>query len=192
MQQALIEIAEGQSLAHLTDQDPTIRRLAVSGCVRLLGQSQVRAALAERAGHDPDERVRAEAIEALGGHAEGWSAVWQQRDDSSPIVREAVATALGELGRRQALAWLMATTQDHDLAVAEAAVAALGSLEDPRALPLLLTLAETARPQVRRRTLVALTAFDDPAARAALDKALTDRNPMVREAAVVGRGGSCC
>jgi len=196
MHQALIEIAGGRGPAYLGDKDSTVRRLAVSACVALLCQPEVRAGLAERAGQDPDERVRAEAIEALGGHAEGWAPVWQQRDDRSAIVREAVATAFGELRRSEAVPWLIAATGDADLAVAEAAVAALGALEDRQALPLLLALSERARPQVRRRSLVALTAFDDPAAQLALQKALDDRNPMVREVAeaALGRGGktSCC
>lgn len=117
-------------------------------------------------------------------------AVDAARDDEDARVREAVATAYGEIGSEAAVEWLIESALgDEDRLVQEAAVAALGAIGDDRALPVLLELVAEGPPRVRRRAVVALTVFDDPAIEPAIRKAATDRNPGVREAAemVVGR-----
>jgi len=143
------------------------------------------------AGDDPDGSVRAAAIEALGGVTPPCPDVLEAagRDDD-PRVVEALATAYGELGERDAVPWLIElATGDGDRTSREAAVAALGAIGDPAALPVLLDLVAAAPAQIRRRSVVALTVFDDPAVEPAIRRAAADRNPSVREAAemVVGR-----
>ena len=112
------------------------------------------------------------------------------RADGDARVREAAATAYGEIGSDASVDWLIESASgDEDRLVREAAVAALGAIGDDRALPVLLELVTDGPPRVRRRAVVALTVFDDPAIEPAIRKATKDRNPGVREAAemVVGR-----
>jgi len=148
-------------------------------------------AIGRLAGEDTDGAVRAMAAEALGGAGERAVAVLDMvRTDDDPRVLEAVATAYGELRRRDAVPWLIdLAVGDADRSSREAAVAALGAIRDEEALPVLLALVADAPPQVRRRSVVALTVFDDPAVEPAIREAARDRNPSVREAAemVVGR-----
>ncbi|MDP8959676.1 MAG: HEAT repeat domain-containing protein [Actinomycetota bacterium] len=187
----LAELASGEPLGYLEDEDPALRRLAVSSLASRTAEPQVRRALLHRLRHDPDEQVRAEAAEVLGSCGPAaLEGLLVARSDPSATVVEAVATALGEVGDPQTVPWLLETATGHpESLVREAAVAALGAIGDPVALPTLLGLAREGRPQVRRRAVVALTAFDGPEVEPALLAARLDRNPMVREAAemVVGR-----
>ncbi len=185
----LQQVVEGDPLPHLNDTRPEIRRLAVASSARLgIGAF---GPLAELAIQDPDERVRAEAVEALGTlGSPGYETAWAARTDSSTRVVEAAVTALGEIGDDAAVPWLVETVTGHDEAlVREAAVAALGAIGDDRALPTLVEAAESGKPQIRRRAVVALTAFEGPLVENALVAARLDRNPMVREVAemVLGR-----
>ena len=139
---------------------------------------------------DPSPRVRAEAAEAFSAHGATFADLAAFGNDDEAIVREAVATALGEVGDAAGVPWLVSAVEsDPDRLVQEAAVAALGAIGDPAALDVLLRTVSAGGPQLRRRAVVALTAFDGPAVDAALHAAARDRNPMVREAAemVVGR-----
>jgi len=105
-------------------------------------------------------------------------------------VREAVATAYGELGDASSIEWLTdAATNDPDRTVKEAAVAALGAIGDDVAIDALLAFILSGPPQVRRRAIAAITVFDDPRIEPAIKRAAFDRNPGVREAAemVVGK-----
>jgi len=171
--------------------DPAIRRLAVSACVAAGLDDRLAGEICGIAAGDGDGSVRAMAIEALGGIAPPCAGVLRAaRRDDDPRVVEALATAYGELGDRDAVPWLIElATGDADRASREAAVAALGAIGDPSALPVLLDLVDTSPAQVRRRAVVALTVFDDPAVEPAIRRATADRNPSVRETAemVVGR-----
>jgi HEAT repeat protein len=135
--------------------------------------------------------VRALAVEALGASkGDVLETLVAAGSDEDAGVREAVATAYGELGDAAAVDWLIdRASGDDDRLVREAAVAALGAIGDDRAVPILLELIGDGPPRVRRRAVVALTVFDDPAIEPAIRRAATDRNPGVREAAemVVGR-----
>lgn len=189
---ALAEIAAGKAVGHVDHPEPAIRRLAASA---LRDPNRVESGtdpvlLLLRLATDIDENVRAEAIEALGSYGEpALGSVLSAAGDPSPIVVEAVATALGEIGDPAALDWLTEQAATHqDSPVQEAAVAALGAIGDDRALPTLLDLARTGKPQIRRRALVALTAFDAPEVRAVFARAMFDKNPMVREVAEMVEG----
>jgi HEAT repeat protein len=177
-------------LAHLGAADPVMRRLAVSACAPLLAAHEdVVAAVAELLRADPQPRVRAEAAEVLGAAPGTVGILLAAAGDPDPVVREAVATALGEKGDRAAVPWLLGAAAGDDRMLQEAAVAALGAIGDPVAIPLLVELAASGSPQVRRRAVVSLTAFDHDDAEAAITRAAEDRNPMVREVAemIVGR-----
>ncbi len=175
--------------SHLADPDPAVRRLAVSACAGRLDDALVSSLVAMLRG-DADPRVRAEAAEVLAeAGEEALAPLLEATADSAGIVREAVATGLGELENAAAVPWLLAAAAtDTEKLVREAAVAALGAIGDERAVPLLLELVASAPPQVRRRSVVALSVFDGPEVEAAIRAACDDRNPMVREAAqmVVG------
>ncbi|NIS32702.1 MAG: hypothetical protein GWO04_23275 [Actinobacteria bacterium] len=188
MDDNLLSAVIAEPSRHLDHEDAAIRRLAVSSISHGADHlHELQRLLAE----DADVRVRAEAAEALGRRGlPALRSLMTATADPDPIVVEAVATALGEIGDRSAIDWLVEAAQEHsDRLVREAAVAALGAIGDERAVPALLSLVAKAPPQVRRRSVVALTVFDGPEVEAAIRQALSDRNPMVREAAemVAGR-----
>lgn len=175
-------------LRFVDDADPKVRRLAVSALANRLDPDAVTVVRRLLAG-DPDVSVRAEAAEVLGGDPEAAPLLLSVGDDD-PRVVEAAITALGSLGHRPAVPWLIdQAVGAADPLVREAAVAALGEIGDPEAIEPLLDLVTSGPPQVRRRSVVALTVFDDERIPEALRTAAADRNPMVREAAemVVGR-----
>jgi HEAT repeat protein len=190
-----VKPAEYAELVHdplpfLNHADERIRWLAVSACHVRISQPDVTEAVSEVLRSDPAARVRAEAAEALGSTPDRFSDLFAAADDPDAIVREAVATAFGEIADRHALPWLASAARDDaDKLVREAAVAALGAIGDPATLPVLLEIVTSGGPQLRRRAVVALSVFDGPEVEAALRAAANDRNPMVREAAemVVGR-----
>ena len=135
--------------------------------------------------------VRAAVAEKLGACGEkGAESLRQLRDDGEPTVREAVATAYGDIGEASPLEWLIERVRsDDDRQVKEAAVAALGAIGDAGAVDALLEFVRSGPPQVRRRAIAAITVFDDERIEPVLVRAAMDRNPGVREAAemVVGR-----
>lgn len=173
----------------LDDDDPVLRRLAVTA----LSKERARAHIGVVGLLTTDDvaAVRAAAAEKLGACGEEHleMLVPLERDDD-PTVREAVATAYGEIGSFASVDWLIdAALNDPDRHVREAAVAALGSIADPRALDPLLAILRSGPPQVRRRCIAAITVFDDERVEPAIQRAALDRNPGVREAAemVVGK-----
>ena len=141
--------------------------------------------------HDDAAEIRAATAEKLGACGPGaLDTLDGLRGDRDPTVREAVATAYGELGMAEAIDWLVdVASHDADRSVREAAVASLGEIGDDRAIDALLELLAGGPPQVRRRAIAAVTVFDDPRIEPAIVRAALDRNPGVREAAemVVGR-----
>lgn len=176
-------------VAFLGHEDPVLRRMATTALstescnaafgtvVALLddGAGSVRAAAAEKLGECGD-RSLAHLARAAG--------------DPDPKVREAVATAYGELADPSAISWLVEVgNDDPDRTVKEAAVASLGAIGHPEAVDPLLAFVSKGPPQVRRRAIAAITVFDDPRIELAIQRCALDRNPSVREAAemVVGR-----
>ena len=185
----LKELVAGNPLDHLGDSSVEVRRLAVAASERL--GTDALAPLSLLAASDPSDDVRAEAVEVLGtlGPA-AFDPVMAAAADPAIRVKEAAATALGEIANPAAVPWLLETIAgDGEPLVQEAAIASLGAIGDTRALPALLDTVRAGKPQLRRRSVVALTAFDGPEVEAALTGALLDRNPMVREVAemVLGR-----
>lgn len=178
-------------LPYLDHPEAEVRRLAVSVAAAAPDRAGLADALARLLQSDPSPRVRGEAAETLGlVGAEAGDVLLAATADPDPLVLEAVATALGELGDAAAVPWLIDVARAHaDKLVREAAVASLGAIGDERAVPVLLELVRSGPPQVRRRSVVALTVFDGDDVEAAIRDAAHDRNPMVREAAemVVGR-----
>ena len=175
--------------AFLTHSDPTLRRMAITA---LDAQSaNVHFATVSQLAADPSDPVRAAAAEKLGLCGTGaLIPLAALEQDPAATVREAAATAYGEIGDASALSWLAdAASNDEDRQVREAAVAAIGALGHPEGIDTLLTLITDGPPQVRRRAIAAITVFDDPRIEPAIRRAALDRNPGVREAAemVVGR-----
>lgn len=183
-------------ITYLDDPDPEIRRLAVTLATATDPRADIDDGtvdrLLEMMTSDASPRVRAEAAEALGSTAREVvePLLSAAAADDAPIVVEAAATALGEIGDCAAVPWLIDAAAHHpDRLVREAAVASLGAIGDERARVTLLDLVANGPPQIRRRSVAALTVFDGDDVETALRAALADRNPMVREAAemVMGR-----
>jgi HEAT repeat protein len=176
-------------LAFLRHADPTLRRMAVTALDTSAAMDAADAVVL--LADDPDDSVRTAAAERLGWCGTvGSTKLAALRTDAVAPVREAVATAYGELRSTEAIAWLVdVANTDDDRQVREAAVASLGAIGDTEAIEPLLSLVASGPAQVRRRAIAAITVFDDPRVEPAIRRAALDRNPGVREAAemVVGR-----
>jgi HEAT repeat protein len=184
----LVELID-DPIAFLENEEPVLRRMATTAlntqeCEAWFDMVVV---LLE----DASGSVRAAAAEKLGACGErALSHLAKAALDTEPEVREAVATAYGEVADPSAITWLIAVgNDDSDRTVKEAAVASLGAIGSPLAIDALLTFVAKGPPQVRRRAIAAITVFDDPRIEPAIQRAAFDRNPSVREAAemVVGR-----
>jgi HEAT repeat protein len=169
--------------------DPVLRRMAITAlssesCNELIDTVVARL-------EDESGSVRAAAAERLGEcGVRALEHLARATDDADPKVREAIATAYGELCDPSAIGWLVhVANDDPDRTVKEAAVAALGAIGDDSAINPLLGFIASGPPQVRRRAIAAITVFDDPRIETAIRSAAFDRNPGVREAAemVVGK-----
>jgi len=140
---------------------------------------------------DTEGSVRAATAEKLGQCGlRALPALLDASTDEDPRVREAIATAYGEIADPTPIGWLtQVANDDPDRTVKEAAVAALGAIGDDLAIEPLLELIGSGPPQVRRRAIAAITVFDDPRIEPSIQRAAFDRNPGVREAAemVVGK-----
>jgi HEAT repeat protein len=175
--------------AFLDNDDPVLRRMAATA----LSSESANDAFATLIALLEDEyaSVRAAAVEKLGVCGErSVEPLSGAERDAEAKVREAVATAYGELGDPSAIGWLTEIGYDDpDRTVKEAAVAALGAIGDPAAVDPLIGFIAKGPPQVRRRAIAAITVFDDPRIEPAIRRAAFDRNPGVREAAemVVGK-----
>ncbi len=173
----------------LAHEDPVLRRMATTALTNESCNAMFDTIVDLLS--DEDASVRAAAAEKLG--ACGNRAVAHLRTaqtDGEPKVREAVATAYGELADPSAIEWLVEIgSEDSDRTVKEAAVAALGAIGDDGAIEPLLAFIADGPPQVRRRAIAAITVFDDPRIEPAIQRAAFDRNSGVREAAemVVGK-----
>jgi len=184
----LVALIENPPLS-LGHEDPVLRRMAITAlssesCNELF--DAVTALLG-----DENDSVRAAAAEKLGKcGVRALEHLSKAADDSEPKVREAIATAYGELSDPSAISWLVLVgNDDPDRTVKEAAVAALGAIGDDSAIDALLGFIASGPPQVRRRAIAAITVFDDPRIEPAIRSAAFDRNPSVRETAemVVGK-----
>jgi len=140
---------------------------------------------------DTEGSVRAATAEKLGQCGlRALPALLDASTDEDPRVREAIATAYGEIADPTPIGWLtQVANDDPDRTVKEAAVAALGAIGDDLAIEPLLELIGSGPPQVRRRAIAAITVFDDPRIEPSIQRAAFDRNPGGREAAemVVGK-----
>lgn len=176
-------------VSFLRDDDPVLRRLAVTALSPAQARTNVDSVVLLTA--DDAVAIRTAAAEKLGAcGVDSLTTLVSLEHDTEPTVREAVATAYGEIGSSQSVDWLIdAVTNDDDRHVREASVAALGAIGDPRAIDTLLEIIKNGPPQVRRRTIAAITVFDDERIEPAIRRAALDRNPGVREAAemVVGK-----
>ena len=112
--------------------------------------------------HQPDSRVRAAVVDALGNLSKErtvYDALLKAlHEDSSYAVEASAAKGLGESGRPEAFADLDAeATADPELHVMQATIAGLAATRDPRAAEILFA---QARPGVAERTrLSSLTAL---------------------------------
>jgi HEAT repeat protein len=176
-----------------SDPDARVRNAALGALVRRATKARARVAW-QRAAGDADASVRARAAELAPllstptTRATFTTRVLVLLDDDAPLVAEAAAFALGELGAERAsaadaLGALTRVATGHaDPLVREAAVAALGSIGDATALPAVLAATHD-RPAIRRRAVLALAAFEGPEVEAAIAAALTDTDWQVRQAA---------
>ena len=175
--------------AFLDDEDPILRRMAITALGAAAANSLFDTLVLIL--NDEEAAIRAAAAEKLGVCGRrALEYLANAQSDDAPEVREAVATAYGEISDASAIPWLVEIgNDDKDRTVREAAVAALGAVGNDQAIEPLLEFIAKGPPQVRRRAIAAITVFDDPRIESAIQRAAFDRNPGVREAAemVVGK-----
>src|SRR5207253_949122 len=104
--------------------------------------------------------VRADALRDVVRHADGSRtrivrALEGALHDSDPRVRGLAATALSDVGAREALAALLVTVEDDDPYVRQMAISALGEIGDARAGERLRRALSDARPEVRFQAVMA-------------------------------------
>ena len=110
-------------------------------------------------------------------------------NDSSPTVRAAVVTSLGQVGDSSivtSLAPLLAT--DKEVFVRKAVAYALGRLSGSASTTALLAGLKDKDPEVRGASAVSLGEHGDPATTAPLISALSDKKPFVRARAAAALG----
>jgi len=176
-------------VAFLSAGEPILRRMATTALTPDQALEHIESLVCLTT--DDDASIRAAAAEKLGACGdEALTMLETLEHDPDPTVREAVATAYGEIGSPVAIGWLThAATDEPDRHVKEAATATLGAIGDSTGFETLLHLISNGPPQVRRRAIAAITVFDDERIEPAIRRAALDRNPGVREAAemVVGK-----
>lgn len=176
-------------VAFLTSDDPILRRMAATALAPSQALENIDTLATLTRNSDPS--IRAAAAEKLGlCGSDALGILNGLESDPDPTVREALATAYGEIDSPNSVQWLgVAASDDEDKHVKEAATAALGAIGDSSGLEVLLHLINDGPPQVRRRAIAAITIFDDERVEPAIKRAALDRNPGVREAAemVVGK-----
>lgn len=107
-------------------------------------------------------------------------------EDERPEVRSAAATALADLGAKDALPKLLVAVEDGDALVRQMVLSALGELGDARAAPRLSRALTDPRPEVRYQAVIAYSrvAPDEADVLAALARALGDDDPAVAHIAL--------
>lgn len=174
---------EASARAGLGSEDPALRATALGALSRLraLELSDLAAGLV-----DPAPAVRRRAAElsfSVSFEPEAVTALLLPRLGDESEVVEAACTALGEIGRGEAVEELGAVALGHeDPLCREAAIAALGGIGHSDGLGYILA-GLSDRPAVRRRAVIALSAFEGPSVDQALQGALSDRDWQVRQAA---------
>ena len=108
--------------------------------------------------------------------------------DSRPSVRQLAASALGDIGSKEAVAPLIDLVNTDQSGARAEAIEALGKIGDPQAVTPILGVLRTGSVAVRKRAIGALGRFNDPRSIEALTTALSDQNEEVRQAAAVGLG----
>ena len=168
----------------VVDADPSVRAAALGALARMgaLSPSAVVNALG-----DPHEQVRRRACElAVDTPGVRSGALVAMLSDSSALVVEAAAWALGERGRTEeqaSVGALSVVAREHrEPLCREAAVAALGAIGHSRGLEAVVA-ALSDKAAVRRRAVVALAGFDGARAAEALRSCRDDRDWQVRDAA---------
>ncbi len=176
---------------HLDHVDPLVRAAALAAMDRL---GTATSGMVEAALTDPDRIVRRRATAVAAGRSELTAALAVALGDVDPMVTEAAAFALGEMGTgeeaeagpgapRAVLEALCDTATGHEDALCrESAVAALGSLGDPGGRDAVLAACSD-RATVRRRAVLALAAFEGGEVTAMLEHLAGDRDLQVRQAA---------
>jgi HEAT repeat protein len=105
------------------------------------------------------------------------------RADPSPAVRAEAATALADLGAREALPALLVAVEDDDAHVRQMALNALGEIGDSRAAQRLERALRDSRPEVRYQAVIAYSRVldgDSAAVAGALLHALDDGDESIR------------
>ncbi len=178
--------------ASLKDQDPEIRHSAAEALGKV-GQPGGSAALLEALG-DPDHRVRAASVWAIGRVAAGEVQVGIRvaglLDDSSEEVKQVAAQTLGDFQSTPVLVErLIASLQSADVSTRRAAVSALASIEASAAYPALVAVLHDEDVAVRQGAVSALGELADSRAIPFLrERGLTDPASGVRSEAAFRLG----
>ena len=138
-----------------------------------------------------DEAIRAAAIDVLSVKGErGYSHIIKAAYDKSPIVRTAVADAIGSIGQPSMMKVLALLSKDPSVDVRLATARSLQMMEDDRAFPYILRLFSDEEERVREaaaHAAVAYGQFGFPV----LIRSLNMQDPNIRIAAATALGDIC-
>jgi HEAT repeat protein len=163
-----------------------VHRLAgdrLPSLAKVLGWLQgepVQRALTRLLGH---EAVRAQIVEALVRHGAGVVGLLVEQLRAEDLeTRQAAAVALGRIGDRRAVAALVRSLRDSELAVP--AAGALARIGDRDAFDGLLALLGNHDPAIRQSAIAALNSIGHPDMAARIQPLLSNPDPLVRESAL--------
>jgi HEAT repeat protein len=143
---------------------------------------------------DENERIRFDAVHALGAIAEAplspaqLDALVDQLEHYDPIMRAATCRVFARLGDGRAAARLIVALGDSSPIVRQFAIDALGRVRAETAVPHLVSILIRERGEFAPQALLALARIAPASALDHFRKRLTDRNAQMRRAAVEGIG----
>ena len=185
-------IAAAARLDKLTDPDPDVRKRAVESLGRIFNLASsvgyLRFGVVLRSGNSEARGRLDKLLKKLGYPSIAPALVEVLRGDTDSIVRTRAAAALGKLGDRAAVPFLLEALNDESEHVRGNAAWARGRIGDPSTVPTLIGAMNDDDVHVRCKAAAALGDLGDRAAIPVLLEALRVPNGMVRGYAATALG----
>ncbi len=133
---------------------------------------------------DPLPAIRTSAVQESGKQKirEAFDKIiYLLENDESPLVRDNAAFALGELGDKRAVPFLIKALKDPDEWVRKSATKALGILKSKEAFDAIAECLNDSSPSVRRTAARSLAQLGDRRAIKLIEPLLSDENVLVKK-----------